>query len=492
MNRIALAVSIYTICVSAVSAEYTNGVFILNEDWFGHNESSMNFYNYETGEMEYRVFKAENSGEHLGNTSQFAQLFGDKLYIMSKQSYGSDASTGGRLIVADAKTLQQKASIADLDWKDGRAFVAVNDKVGYVGTSSGIYLFDMENYELGDMIEGTGSASGGLYSDQIGDMVRFRDHVYAAKQGDGLCVIDTKTHQLVTIVSIPNITTVFVTSAGELYAASTDANAEFVKINPTDFSTENIDVDSSDGAAYTWSSWGAWRSGSVAVDPKENCIYYYNQEYAKSILKYDFTSGVLTRDFAKLPEGDKYDQVMYGTGVSIDPVSRTIMLTATEEGWSTHFANNWMHFVDPETGEIIETVTLDSHYWFPAMAIYVDNYYPQFDMEPIALDATLGSVDIDLIGIASDVDNNNHLIVMSAEIANTNVCNIEQTAYGKYSLTAVTNGETELMVTADSNGHITTKSVPVTVSGVSSIVDIEFDENMPIEYFNLGVIRFQT
>lgn len=465
------------VCVSAAKADYTNGIFLLNEDWFGHNESSMNFYNSGSNSIEYRVFSSANNGDkHLGNTSQFAQIFGDRIYIMSKQNYGSDESTGGRLIVADAKTLEQIASIPTLDGKDGRAFVGVDQTTGYVGTSGGIYLFDIEQNALGSMIDGTASTGSGLYSDQIGDMVRFRDRVYAAKQGVGVLVISTSTSEVVGTVSLPDIVTVFVTSKGDLYAANADSQAEFVKINPDDLSTEAIDINDPDNAACVFSSWGAWRSAPVAVDPVENSVYYYNKEYAKSIMKYNFDTQVLTRDFIVLPEGEpdgsgrKYGQIIYSTGVSINPVTRELMIAATEEGWSTHFSNNWIHFANPDTGEITKTIELDKHYWFPAMAIYPDSYYPAFELDPISLNMG-ATYDLDLTGIAKDADNNDNLIVMSATVADSDICSLSSDGYGKYVLTPVSVGDTKLTVRADSNGHITSKDVAVSVYRQAGVGD---------------------
>ncbi|MDE6109211.1 MAG: DUF5074 domain-containing protein, partial [Muribaculaceae bacterium] len=54
--------------------DYTDGVFIVNEDWYGHQNSTVNFLlpddpdgNY----WEYRVIQTENPGMELGCTNQF-------------------------------------------------------------------------------------------------------------------------------------------------------------------------------------------------------------------------------------------------------------------------------------------------------------------------------------------------------------------------------------------------------------------------------------
>ena len=118
--------TIFALCVFA-QASYTNGIFIVNEDWFGHNSSSVNFYSYDDGSVVYRAYQAANPGMTLGNTTQYAELNKDNIYFCSKQNYGE---TGGRLIVADAKTLAKKHSLDNIDDADTRAFVTVNDEKG--------------------------------------------------------------------------------------------------------------------------------------------------------------------------------------------------------------------------------------------------------------------------------------------------------------------------------------------------------------------------
>jgi len=56
-----------------------------------------------------------------------------------------------------------------------------------------------------------------------------------------------------------------------------------------------------------------------------------------------------------------------------------IVLTATESGWGTHYAQNWIYFVDPNTGNIIEDKTIrpSDYYWFPAMAVYSIESIPE-------------------------------------------------------------------------------------------------------------------
>ena len=59
------------------------------------------------------------------------------------------------------------------------------------------------------------------------------------------------------------------------------------------------------------------------------------------------------------------------------------MVTATEDGWGSHFANNWAHFIDTATGDIRQTIAFDSYYWFPSMEIYPDVEAPVINLDDI-------------------------------------------------------------------------------------------------------------
>ena len=75
--------SIFTIAAFQTSfaqtKEYTNGVFILNEDWFGHTNGSINFMNLDYS-IDYNIYKTVNTNEELGVTPPFATIYGCLLY----------------------------------------------------------------------------------------------------------------------------------------------------------------------------------------------------------------------------------------------------------------------------------------------------------------------------------------------------------------------------------------------------------------------------
>ncbi len=77
----------------------SQGFYVANEDWFGHDNGSVNYFKND-GSIIYRAYRAANNGEKFGVTTQFATIYGDNAYFISKQ--------GNRLVVADAKTLKKE------------------------------------------------------------------------------------------------------------------------------------------------------------------------------------------------------------------------------------------------------------------------------------------------------------------------------------------------------------------------------------------------
>ena len=75
-----------TLLRSSENVDYTQGVFILNEDWFGHNNSTINFMT-SSGDFAYRIFQTANPGKELGCTSQFGTIFGDNMFILNSATH---------------------------------------------------------------------------------------------------------------------------------------------------------------------------------------------------------------------------------------------------------------------------------------------------------------------------------------------------------------------------------------------------------------------
>ena len=92
--------------IAARDADYTKGIIWVNEDWYGHQNSTLNYLLPDDPDGDfwrYRIIQAENPGVELGCTNQYGAIWNDRIYLIAKQDKDPGASvTGGRITVADA------------------------------------------------------------------------------------------------------------------------------------------------------------------------------------------------------------------------------------------------------------------------------------------------------------------------------------------------------------------------------------------------------
>lgn len=70
-----------------VITKQTSGIYILNEGMFGQNNSTLDFWNFKTGEYTSSIFTQINPGQGgLGDTGNDIAAYGNKLYIVVNAS----------------------------------------------------------------------------------------------------------------------------------------------------------------------------------------------------------------------------------------------------------------------------------------------------------------------------------------------------------------------------------------------------------------------
>ena len=481
---------------------FTNGVFFVNEDRYGPNQGSINYYSYDFDEMEYNVYAFVNPDTKLGVTTQFGQLFGNRFFLVSKQANSSESSgntMGSRLAVLDAVTLKQQGSVLRFGESpdsiyDGRAYCAVTTDKGYVSTSAGIFVFDVPTMSITGHIEGTMSSAKGdynsLYKDQCGDMVRFGQYVFAVQQGKGLHVIDPVSDSLVTTLPFPNIVTVFVTAGGNLYVANNSREiydysggpfeANFTRIDPV--SLQAAEVYQLDGNHGAMSSWGAWRSRMVCVDPQAERVYYNYDEYQNYISCFDFTTSEFTDTLILLPEGveinwdgTKERQGLYASAISFDPHTGDMVVQTLEAAPLSYqnFNHNWVLFYDANTLDLKRQVRLQDAYWFPAMAVYPDQNAPTVSIANMSL-AAGGQEVVSMLDVVNDLDNMVSLAVSSASSGDESVARAWISGLDLI-VQGLAPGRTTVNVLTDSNGKLTSCDFTVTVTEPLTPGDVNMD-----------------
>ncbi|WP_333662956.1 DUF5074 domain-containing protein [Chishuiella changwenlii] len=451
MRKILL--SIISICALqysfAQTKEFNNGVFIVNEDWFGRSNGSVNFINSDNT-VDYNAYKTINPGEEFGMTTQSGTIYGDKFYFVSKQ--------GNRLVVADAKTLTKEASFTTIG-ADGRSFLGVDSKTGYIGTSEGIYLFDIKNLQVGALIEGTYKAG------QIGNMVRTQNYVFAVSQSGGMLIIDPKSHQIKQTI-LGSFNSVVQSKDGNVWAALSN---KLIKINPATLETLEISIPTK----TVPSSWGAWNAGSFCASVKENAIYFFpgsGWSVSPTMVKYDIDNNQFNENFLTIPgQEEQYKQTVYGAGVRVDPVSDELVITTTESGYGAHYEKNWVHRYDNQ-GNLVKTIQLNDYYWFQALPVFPDTSAPQVN----GLEATYhinSETKIDLKDKVFDEDNLSSAILKELTIIeNEEVIDISINAEEELVIKPLKNGTATINLSFNSNGKVVEQ--PITIStAVLGLID---------------------
>lgn len=469
--------------------DYTKGTFIVNEDWYGHQNSTVNFLTDE-GEWIYRVVQKENPGVELGCTNQYGTIYGDKFYFIAKQAKDPGASiTGGRITVCDAKTMKVLKQIENISVDDkgtsiadGRGFLGVDEHKGYVGTSNGIYILDLDKLEITGSVSGTGNGSDDpyqqLYGGQIGNMVRVNDLVFAVHQKNGLLVINPATDEVEQAVEAPEgwgFGSVVLSKDGNLWlslaasSGSGQADTRIVRLNPA--TLEQSIIECPDGIFGPANSWYAWTPDCFCASKQNNVLYWNGGNSSwfsgKAVYKYDINSNTFSTFIDYNDDTDGWQ--IYGCSFRVDPVTDEAIVSLYKGfGDPTYVVRKY----DNEGRQIAE-YSMISNYWFPSLPVFPDNEAPVVaDIEPVSL-TTEGGTTVSLKDVATDADNMDAAIVKTIkEISNENVLKAEM-ADGNLVITPLKAGKADITIQINSNGKLAETVVSVEISETTDIEAVE-------------------
>ncbi len=483
--------------------DYSKGVFVVNEDWYGHNNSTLNYLDGE-GEWVYRVVQKENPGVELGCTAQYGTIYGDKFYVMSKQAKDPGASiTGGRITVLDAKTMKVENQIqtisvdADGDSNaDGRGFLGVDEHKGYVGTSNGIYILNLDNNEVEGSIEGSGSDDGGLYGNQIGTMVRVNDKVFAVHQEEGLLVINPETDKIEQILKDPDgaygFGSVVLSKDGNLWlSVATDGSGGaanyIIKLDPSTLNMTRVNIP--EGFYGPANSWYAWTPDCFCASKQNNVLYWNGGNSSwfsgQMIFKYDIDKN----EFKKIIDLTDASEYIYGCSFRIDPV--------TDEAYTSiqignQYGNNCELRKYDNEGNLLASYSMISNYWFPSIPVFPDNEAPV--VNPVA-PVSITSADVTTVSLkdlATDADNMDAAIVKTVKsVSNTDVLTAEM-LNGDLVITPVAEGTADIVLQVNSNGKLAETTVNVTVSGATGIGNVNGEGATEVARYTLDGKRLDA
>lgn len=435
------------------TTDYTQGVFMVNEDWYGHNNSTTNYLTRD-GKFVY------NNTTEIGATACFGAAWGNRYYIIAKQAKDGGAKVeGGRITICDANTMRIIKQIKDIDGKEGRSFCGVDEHKAYVSTSKGIYTLNLDELTVGAAVK---NADGGdVKLKECGNMVRLGDYVYATEYGKSLRIIDCNTDRIVATISSAKVYSITMSKDGQLWV-STDMGIS--RVNTESRQLEVI-VLPSDVSAPAKSY--AWASDGLCASLQNNVIYWTSASgwNPTAVFKYDIDNN----EFAKVVDltNDANKWVMYSTSnLRVDPVTDNLYVSLYKDNLSQDYA---VRIYDNKGTQLNEYELTQKNYWFPGMFVFPDVEDPIVgNIDAVTVEENK-DIKVDLAKVCSDADNFQAAIVKTVKsVADNNVATAT-VKDGKLVVTGVKAGNTTVELNFCSNGISTTATVNVTVTQSTGI-----------------------
>lgn len=428
--------------------DYTKGVYMVNEDWTWHRNSTVNFLSKD-GTFVY------DHVENLGVTACYGTFFGNRFYAISKQDGGY-----GRISVCDANSTRVIKQIKEINGKeDGCSFCGVDEHKAYVSTSRGIYTLNLDELTVGAAVKNAdgGDANLGL----CGNMVRLGDYVYATEYGKSLRIIDCNTDRIVATIEA-KVYSITMSKDGQLWL-STDKGIS--RVNTEARQLEEIALPT--GISAPANSSYAWNPDGLCASLQNNVIYWTSASgwNTTTIFKYDIDNN----EFAKVVDltNDANKWVMYSTSnLRVDPVTDNLYVSLFKSWGSQDYA---VRIYDNKGTQLNEYELTQKNYWFPGMFVFPDVEDPiAGKIDAVNVEENKDAV-VDLAKVCSDADNFQAAIVKTVNsVADNNVATAT-VKDGKLVVTGVKAGNTTVTLNFCSNGISTTATVNVKVTKATGI-----------------------
>lgn len=222
--------------------------------------------------------------------------------------------------------------------------MGINDTLGLVSTSEGVYRLNTSTHALGNNISA-------IPSSEIGEMVNTDNYIFAASSAGTYIVkksdwslSKTYTSVLQGFATLPNGKIVGETASG------------IITINASTLDTASITLPS----APLYNEY-SWTPSSITASTKENAVFVATSD--NKIYKYtDGNTSSISSAFITLPDG-KY---FYGCGVRYDKSTNQIIAIAVSPQYGS---NNYLYFYNASTGNLENTIEY-SGYYFPSTIVF--------------------------------------------------------------------------------------------------------------------------
>ena len=441
------------------TTDYTQGVFMVNEDWFGHNNSTTNYLTRD-GKFVY------NNTTEIGATACFGAAWGNRYYIIAKQAKDNGSKVeGGRITICDANSMRIIKQIENIGekGKDGRSFCGVDEHKAYVSTSRGIYTLNLDEMTVGAAVKNADGGDAEL--GECGNMVRLGDYVYATEYGKSLRIIDCNTDRIVATISSAKVYSITMSKDGQLWV-STDKGIS--RVNTESRQLEEIALPS--GIGVPAKDIYAWKSDGLCASLQNNVIYWTASGWnPTTIFKYDIDNN----EFAKVVDltSDANKWMMYSaSNLRVDPVTDNLYVSLFKDYGSQDYA---VRIYDNNGTQLNEYELTQKNFWFPGMFVFPDVE------DPIAgkIDAVTveenKEVKVDLANVCSDADNFQAAIIKTVKSVDKENIATATVKDGKLVVKGLKEGSTLATLNFCSNGISTKTTVRFFVTKATGITDTQ-------------------
>ena len=436
------------------TVDYTQGVFMVNEDWFGHRNSTTNYLTRD-GKFVY------NNTTEIGATACFGAAWGNRYYIIAKQAKDNGSKVeGGRITICDANTMRIIKQIKDINGnEDGRSFCGVDEHKAYVSTSRGIYTLNLDELTIGAAVKNAdgGDANLGL----CGNMVRLGDYVYATEYGKSLRIIDCNTDRIVATISSAKVYSITMSKDGQLWV-STDKGIS--RVNTESRQLETISLP--DGINVPANSYGAWCPDGLCASMQNNVIYWTSVTWnILKVFKYDINNNEFAKVVDLTNDADKW-KMYSASNLRVDPVTDNLYVSLFKDWGSQDYA---VRIYDNNGNQLNEYELTQKYFWFPGMFVFPDVE------DPIAgkIDAVTveenKEVKVDLANVCSDADNFQAAIIKTVKDVDKENIATATVKDGKLVVKGVKEGSTLATLNFCSNGISTKTTVRFFVTKATGI-----------------------
>lgn len=433
------------------TVDYTKGSYMVNEDWTGHRNSTVNFLSKD-GTFVY------DHVENLGVTACYGTFFGNRFYAISKQDGGY-----GRISVCDANSTRVIKQINSIDGNEGRSFCGVDEHKAYVSTSRGIYTLNLDELTVGAAVKNADGGDAEL--EECGNMVRLGDYVYATEYGKSLRIIDCNTDRIVATISSANVYSITMSKDGQLWV-STDKGIS--RVNTETNKLETISLPK--GINVPANSNGAWCPDGLCASMQNNVIYWTSVTWnILKVFKYDIDNNEFAKVVDLTNDADKW-KMYSASNLRVDPVTDNLYVSLFKDWGSQDYA---VRIYDNNGTQLNEYELTQKNYWFPGMFVFPDVEDPiAGNIDAVNVEENKDAV-VDLAKVCSDADNFQAAIVKTVKsVADNNVATAT-VKNGKLVVTGVKAGNTTVTLNFCSNGISTTATLNVTVTQATGITDTQ-------------------